>query len=71
LRDQLQILVSSGNDDSGFPILRNDNHDNGTEMIGMRMVGYISANELEHALSAEFSFSGEQSKVDALIFWLL
>jgi chloride channel 3/4/5 len=54
LRDQLQILVSSGNDDSGFPILRNDNHDNGTEMIGMRMVGYIGANELEHALSAEF-----------------
>ncbi|KAI0633238.1 chloride channel [Trametes polyzona] len=44
LRDQLQELVDSGNSDSGFPILRPDDE-------GMRMVGYIGANELEHALS--------------------
>ncbi|OSD06985.1 hypothetical protein PYCCODRAFT_1431167 [Trametes coccinea BRFM310] len=44
LRDQLQELVDSGNSDSGFPILRPDGD-------GMRMVGYIGANELEHALS--------------------
>ncbi|KAI0335116.1 hypothetical protein GY45DRAFT_1241346 [Cubamyces sp. BRFM 1775] len=44
LRDQLQDLVESGNSDSGFPILRPDGD-------GMRMVGYIGANELEHALS--------------------
>ncbi|KAI0358560.1 hypothetical protein OH77DRAFT_1494220 [Trametes cingulata] len=44
LRDQLQDLVESGNSDSGFPILRPDGE-------GMRMVGYIGANELEHALS--------------------
>ncbi|ESK97097.1 voltage-gated chloride channel [Moniliophthora roreri MCA 2997] len=46
LRDQLQILVSFGNDDSGFPILRKDGSDD-----KMRMVGFIGANELEHALS--------------------
>ncbi|KAI0645812.1 chloride channel [Trametes meyenii] len=44
LRDQLQELVEAGNSDSGFPILRPDGE-------GMRMVGYIGANELEHALS--------------------
>ncbi|KAI0775828.1 chloride channel [Trametes elegans] len=44
LRDQLQELVESGNSDSGFPILRPDDE-------GMRMVGYIGANELEHALT--------------------
>lgn len=46
LRDQLFTLTASGNDDSGFPILRTDNSE-----IGLRMVGYIGANELEHALS--------------------
>ncbi|TFK44756.1 voltage-gated chloride channel [Crucibulum laeve] len=46
LRDQLLSLTSSGNDDGGFPILRRDTNDD-----GMRMVGYIGANELEHALS--------------------
>lgn len=50
LRDQLQALVSSGNDDGGFPILRVDDDDSDE----MRMVGYIGANELEHAL-CEFS----------------
>ncbi|KAJ7178489.1 chloride channel [Mycena crocata] len=47
LTDQLQALLATGNDDGGFPILRRDgdDHDN------MRMVGYIGANELEHALS--------------------
>ncbi|TBU33934.1 chloride channel [Dichomitus squalens] len=44
LRDQLQKLVDSGNSDSGFPILKADDD-------GLRMVGYIGANELEHALS--------------------
>ena len=48
LRDKLQGLVNAGNSDSGFPILRPDEE-------GMRMVGYIGANELEHALS-EFPF---------------
>ena len=43
---QLQTLLASGNDDSGFPILRQhlDEH-------GMRVIAYIGANELEHALS--------------------
>jgi chloride channel 3/4/5 len=46
LRDKLLTLNMSGNDDGGFPILRTDaNHD------GTRMVGYIGASELEHALS--------------------
>ncbi|KAI0929941.1 hypothetical protein AcV5_006776 [Taiwanofungus camphoratus] len=44
LRDQLQGLLLTGNSDSGFPILRSDDG-------GLRMVGYIGANELEHALS--------------------
>ncbi|KIM69743.1 hypothetical protein SCLCIDRAFT_19531 [Scleroderma citrinum Foug A] len=46
LRDQLQSLLNAGHDDSGFPILR-ANGDHG----GMRMAGYIGANELEHALA--------------------
>lgn len=47
LRDQLQGLIVSGGSDSGFPIVRNDDG-------GMRMVGYIGASELEHALSASY-----------------
>jgi chloride channel 3/4/5 len=43
LRDQLLSLVSV-EEDAGFPILRQ-------EESGLRMVGYIGANELEHALS--------------------
>ncbi|KAF9793458.1 chloride channel [Thelephora terrestris] len=43
LRDQLMNLVSV-EEDGGFPILRQDEG-------GMRMLGYIGANELEHALS--------------------
>jgi chloride channel 3/4/5 len=46
LRDQLFTLTASGNDDSGFPILRAENSHG-----GYRMLGYIGANELEHALS--------------------
>ncbi|KAG7098607.1 hypothetical protein E1B28_000530 [Marasmius oreades] len=46
LRDQLQVLASFCNDDSGFPILKKNAHDD-----RMRMTGYIGANELEHALS--------------------
>jgi chloride channel 3/4/5 len=48
LRDQLLRLMASGQDDSGFPILRKESE--ATE--GMRLVGFIGANELEHALSA-------------------
>lgn len=44
LRDELQALINVGHHDSGFPILRHDQE-------GARMVGYIGANELEHALS--------------------
>ena len=43
LRDQLLNLVSF-EEDGGFPILRQDDG-------GLRMLGYIGANELEHALS--------------------
>ena len=46
LRDQLQAVLHAGHDDTGFPILRKDKHDE-----GLRMVGYIGTNELEHALS--------------------
>lgn len=42
----------SGNDDSGLPILRRDTDD---ELF--RLVGYIGAGELEHALSAFDTFS--------------
>lgn len=45
LRDKLQKLVDSANDDSGFPIVREDS-------VGPRLIGYIGANELEHALSS-------------------
>ncbi|CCL98708.1 uncharacterized protein FIBRA_00712 [Fibroporia radiculosa] len=44
LRDQLQALILAGHSDGGFPILRANGE-------GQRMVGYIGANELEHALS--------------------
>ena len=47
LRAQVSALLTSGADDSGFPILRRDENDD-----GMRMVGYIGYNELDHALSA-------------------
>jgi chloride channel 3/4/5 len=57
LRDQLFTLMSSGNDDGGFPILRVDGNDD-----GMRMVGYIGANELEHALSTCTSLSSSMTR---------
>ncbi|KAH8108015.1 chloride channel [Cristinia sonorae] len=44
LRDKLLNLINLGNGDSGFPILRTDGE-------GPRMIGYIGASELEHALS--------------------
>ena len=44
LRDQLLDLVNTGDSDVGFPVVRKDGH-------GNRMVGYIGANELEHALT--------------------
>ena len=43
LRDQLLSLVAV-EEDGGFPILRQEDG-------GLRMLGYIGANELEHALS--------------------
>lgn len=43
LRD---LLLQHSSVDDGFPILRRDVNDE-----GMRMVGYIGVNELEHALS--------------------
>ncbi|KXN92468.1 H(+)/Cl(-) exchange transporter 3 [Leucoagaricus sp. SymC.cos] len=46
LRDKLLALNMSENDDGGFPILRKDINED-----GYRMVGYIGASELEHALS--------------------
>ncbi|KAK0195698.1 chloride channel [Armillaria mellea] len=55
LRNQLQTLLSSGNDDGGFPILRTDG-----EEEDMRMVGYIGANELEHALSIVADHGGDE-----------
>jgi len=44
LRDKLQRIVSAGYHDSGFPIVR-------SEVGGLKMVGYIGVNELEHALT--------------------
>ncbi|KAG2342945.1 hypothetical protein BDR05DRAFT_1025309 [Suillus weaverae] len=46
LRDQLQSLLNAEHDDSGFPILRPSRNED-----GVRMVGYIGASELEHALT--------------------
>ncbi|KAH7914150.1 chloride channel [Hygrophoropsis aurantiaca] len=46
LRDQLQTLLNSGQDDCGFPILTQSK-----DGEGMRMVGYIGASELEHGLT--------------------
>ena len=43
LRDKLLKCVAMGYVDSGFPILRPD-------IGGLKMVGYIGVNELEHAL---------------------
>jgi hypothetical protein len=45
LRDQLARVVRAGYADTGFPILSTDA--NGKS----RMLGFIGANELEHALS--------------------
>ncbi|KAG1816060.1 chloride channel [Suillus subaureus] len=46
LRDQLQLLLNAEHDDGGFPILRPNRDED-----GMRLVGYIGASELEHALT--------------------
>lgn len=46
LRDQLQLLLSAEQDDGGFPILRPSRDED-----GVRLVGYIGASELEHALT--------------------
>jgi hypothetical protein len=62
LRDQLQALLHYGNDDGGFPILRK-----GEDEQHSRMIGYIGANELEHALSRAFSM---ESAVPANTFHL-
>jgi chloride channel 3/4/5 len=44
LKVKLQSLRLSDKHDSGFPIVREDDG-------GLRLVGYIGVNELEHALS--------------------
>ncbi|KAG9122291.1 hypothetical protein FRC07_001406 [Ceratobasidium sp. 392] len=44
LRDKLLVAVRDGNGDSGLPILQR-------EEAGSKMVGYIGASELEHALT--------------------
>ncbi|KIJ49385.1 hypothetical protein M422DRAFT_27751 [Sphaerobolus stellatus SS14] len=44
LRDQLKEVVSSGDGDSGFPVLQ-------SEGSRARMIGYICVGELEHALT--------------------
>ncbi|KAG2043481.1 chloride channel [Suillus americanus] len=46
LRDQLQSLLNAEHDDGGFPILRPSRDED-----GLRLVGYIGASELEHALT--------------------
>ncbi|KAL9711922.1 hypothetical protein Ac2012v2_004996 [Leucoagaricus gongylophorus] len=46
LRHKLDALRKSGNDDEGFPILKKDFNEDGS-----RMIGYIGASELEHALT--------------------
>jgi len=46
LRDQLQNLLVSGHDDAGFPILSESK-----DPDEKRLIGYIGASELEHALS--------------------
>ena len=43
LRTRFMGFTSSGSDDSGFPILHVDDN-------GLRMLGYIGSNELDHAL---------------------
>ena len=58
LTDKLQELVNAGHSDSGFPILRSDEG-------GSRMVGYIGANELEHALSQCFLSASTLHATDA------
>jgi chloride channel 3/4/5 len=61
LRDQLQAVLCAGHDDTGFPILRQDKHDE-----GLRMVGYIGANELEHALSMLLSVHNGSERLNSL-----
>ncbi|KAG1802616.1 chloride channel [Suillus plorans] len=46
LRAQLQSLLNAERDDGGFPIVRQR-----CDEDGLRMVGYIGASELEHALA--------------------
>jgi len=49
LRDQLARLVATGYADTGFPIIR-PNEDRKSQLLG-----FIGANELEHALSTSSS----------------
>ncbi|PFH51530.1 hypothetical protein AMATHDRAFT_58981 [Amanita thiersii Skay4041] len=58
LRDQLLELMSSGHDDGGFPIIRRDSDDGD----GTKLIGYIGANELEHALSMSLRYNCPLSK---------
>ncbi|KAF7797623.1 hypothetical protein EIP86_008823 [Pleurotus ostreatoroseus] len=58
LRDKLQALMLAGGEDSGFPILREDD-------AGPRLVGYIGASELEHALAIVADDANEPVKFHA------
>ncbi|KAF9070548.1 chloride channel [Rhodocollybia butyracea] len=51
LRDKLQTLLhQTGNDDSGFPILKVDDKNDEDDEERMRLVGFLGARELEHSL---------------------
>jgi chloride channel 3/4/5 len=45
LKELHRRAVSSGDNDAGFPVLREDHNGD------LRMLGFIGTNELEHALS--------------------
>lgn len=62
LRDQLQNLLVSGHDDGGFPILSEIR-----DTDEKRLVGYIGANELEHALSTFLLIHLQQFNTDTCI----
>jgi len=49
-------VTTSGQDDCGFPILRKDSE----AIEGMRLVGFIGANELEHALSVVADYGDDE-----------
>ena len=61
LRDQLARLVATGYADTGFPIIR-PNEDRRSQLVG-----FIGANELEHALSTSSCICASCSLMCALV----